>query len=430
MSKDLLGTKGIRLYNLFPRLAGNMSGWKTHLNRISFMGFNALYVNPFHYPGFSGSLYSPKDYYKFNPLFIDNDSRLSPADQLKEFITACHDQGLLFMMDLVINHTAIDCTLIQEHPDWFKRAADGHIVHPGAWDNGKWVEWGDLAEVENAISPDRENLWQFWWKMMSYYMDMGVDGFRCDMAYQVPDDLWRFLIQRARQKKPGCMFLAESLGCSFQQVENLAKLGFDYLFNSIKYWDFNQPWGMEQYFRTSPVVASIAFPESHDTTRLMEEFNGNAAAVKRQLLFSALFSKGFMMPIGFEYGFRRHCDVVRSDPSLWENTGIDITEYIQKVCRLKDTNEVLNREAGLQIVDQDNWYNIFCFKRSAPGCKTVFAAVNKDRFNHQRLFIHDLANVLGPGIPRDISPEYAMSSVPRCFEYSLRPAEVKILTIG
>ncbi|HQG29176.1 MAG TPA: alpha-amylase family glycosyl hydrolase, partial [Candidatus Ozemobacteraceae bacterium] len=250
MSKDLLGTKGIRLYNLFPRLAGSMNGWKSHLGRISFMGFNALYVNPFHYPGFSGSLYSPKDYYKFNPLFIDNDSPSSPADQLKEFVSACHEQGLLFMMDLVINHTAIDCTLIQEHPDWFKRSADGQVIHPGAWDNGKWVEWGDLAEVDNAGSPDRENLWQFWWKMMSYYMDMGIDGFRCDMAYQVPDNLWRFLIQRARQKKPGCMFLAESLGCSFQQVENLAKLGFDYLFNSIKYWDYNQPWGMEQYFRT------------------------------------------------------------------------------------------------------------------------------------------------------------------------------------
>lgn len=430
MSKDLLGNKGIRLYNLFPRLAGSMKNWKEHLQRISFMGFNALYVNPFHYPGFSGSLYSPKDYYKFNPAFIDNDLRISPAEQLKDFISACHDQGLLFIMDLVINHTAIDCTLIQEHPDWFKRSADGKIVHPGAWDNGKWIEWGDLAEVENAGSPDRENLWQFWWNMMSYYMDMGVDGFRCDMAYQVPDDLWRFLIHRARQKKPGCMFLAESLGCSFQQVENLAKLGFDYLFNSIKYWDFNQAWGMEQYNRTSPVVASIAFPESHDTNRLMEEFNGNVAAVKRQVLFSALFSKGFMIPIGYEFGFRRHCDVVRTDPTWWENTGIDITEYIQKVSRLKDMNEVLDREAGLQIVDQENWCNVFCFKRSAPGLKTVFAAVNKDRFNHQRLYIPDMASILGPGIPRDISPEYAMIAVPRCFEYNLRPSEVKVITIA
>ena len=33
------------------------------------MGFNAVYINPFHYPGFSGSLYAVKDYYRLNPLF-------------------------------------------------------------------------------------------------------------------------------------------------------------------------------------------------------------------------------------------------------------------------------------------------------------------------------------------------------------------------
>ena len=32
---------------------------------------------------------------------------------------------------------------------------------------------------------------------------------------------------RSREKKSGCLFLAESLGCSFQQVEILARTGFD-----------------------------------------------------------------------------------------------------------------------------------------------------------------------------------------------------------
>ena len=74
------------------------------------------------------------------------------------------------------------------------------------------------------------------------------------MAYQVPSDLWRYLIPKSREFKPGCLFLAESLGCDFKQVQELANLGFDYLFNSTKYWDFNELWGMEQYFKTSPIV--------------------------------------------------------------------------------------------------------------------------------------------------------------------------------
>ncbi len=430
MGQDLLNGKGIRLYNLFPRLAGTMTGWKEHLHRIKYMGFNAIYVNPFHYPGFSGSLYSPKDFFKFNPLFTDNSSHLSPNDQLRNFIRQCHESGVLFIMDLVINHTAIDCTLIPEHPSWFKHGPDGKIVHPGARDGDKWIEWGDLAEVDNDHSSDRQNLWEFWWNMMSHYLEMGVDGFRCDMAYQVPDDLWRFLIGRAREKKAGCLFLAESLGCSFQKVEVLARLGFDYLFNSSKYWDFNAPWGMEQYYKTSVFANTISFPESHDTPRLMEECRGDLAIFKRQILFAATFSKGFMIPIGFEFGFRRMMDVVKTDPGWWENTSLDFTDYIKRVLAMKDENPVLNVEQGIEIVGQENWYNVFCFKRTAPGQKTVFVALNKDRYNHQRLFIPDLQQVLGSGQFRDLSPDYAISPVPRCIDYHLRPAEVKILSLA
>ena len=60
---------GLRIYNLFPSLAGTIRDWMGHLPRIAGMGFNAVYVNPFHYPGFSGSLYAVKDYYRLNPRF-------------------------------------------------------------------------------------------------------------------------------------------------------------------------------------------------------------------------------------------------------------------------------------------------------------------------------------------------------------------------
>ena len=60
---------GLRIYNLFPILAGTVRQWSEHLPRIAAMGFNAVYINPFHYPGFSGSLYAVKDYYRLNPRF-------------------------------------------------------------------------------------------------------------------------------------------------------------------------------------------------------------------------------------------------------------------------------------------------------------------------------------------------------------------------
>src|SRR5258708_843237 len=43
-------SEGLRVYNLFPTLAGTIRQWTVHLPRIAAMGFNAVYVNPFHYP--------------------------------------------------------------------------------------------------------------------------------------------------------------------------------------------------------------------------------------------------------------------------------------------------------------------------------------------------------------------------------------------
>lgn len=425
MNHPLLGNQSIRLYNLYPKLIGNMNQWAEQVVRIKEMGFNAIWVNPFHYSGFSGSMYSPKNYYRIADCFIDGNCKKEPMQQLKDFISKCHENNILFIMDLVINHTAIDSDLLAEHPNWFKHDSEGKVVNPGAMDNGEWHAWGDLAEVDNLGSCERDALWKYWLDMMKYYIELGVDGFRCDMAYQVPSDLWRYLIPETRKVKNGCLFLAESLGCDFKQVEELAQLGFDYLFNSTKYWDFNEPWGMEQYYKTSPLAQTIAFPESHDTKRLMEEFNGDVEAVKRQIIFSAVFSSGYMIPSGFEFGFRKEMNVVKTTPADWEETNIDLSWLLKNLAELKQKYPVLNEEKGLEIVDQANWANVFCFKRSLPNEKTVFIVMNKDKYNYQNVYIPDMGAITC-GEPIDVSPENRFTVVPYTLNYSLKPSEIKI----
>lgn len=417
----------IRLYNLFPRIIGSMPMWEKQIERIKSLGFNAIWVNPFHYSGFSGSLYSPKNYYRIADMFIDNTKKEGPFEQLKSVIKKCHDNGIKFIMDLVINHTAIDCDLIKEHKDWYKLDDNGNVINPGAMHDGEWHAWGDLAEVNNLHSPDRDKLWEFWWNMMKYYINLGVDGFRCDMAYQVPSELWSYLIPKAKELKKDCLFMAESLGCDFKQVEELARLGFDYLFNSSKYWDFNESWGLEQYFKTSPLVKTISFPESHDTGRMIVETNGDVSAVKRQLLFSALFSSGYMIPVGFEYGFTKQLNVVKTQPDDWEHTLIDFSDYIRKINALKDKYPVLNVEEGIEVIDQANWANVFCFKKSMPNEKQILVILNKDTENYQNVNFDDLTAILGINGIEDISPEFVMDYIPYDFDYNLRPSEIKIL---
>ncbi len=97
------------------------------------MGFNWIYLNPFHYPGFSGSLYAVKDYFAFNPRFIEGVEG-DPFQALQHFCQQAQEKGLAVMMDLVLNHTASDALLVAEHPEWYARNPDGSLKHPSCID--------------------------------------------------------------------------------------------------------------------------------------------------------------------------------------------------------------------------------------------------------------------------------------------------------
>src|SRR5581483_7728279 len=109
---------GPRIYNLFPLLAGPLPQWAPHFERAQRLGFDWVFTNAFHYAGYSGSLYSIKDYYAIDPRLIDDATADPPMAQLRQMVRQADALGLRLMMDLVINHTAFDSPLVTEHPDW------------------------------------------------------------------------------------------------------------------------------------------------------------------------------------------------------------------------------------------------------------------------------------------------------------------------
>ncbi len=370
--------EGPRIYNLFPLLAGPLPRWRPHLERAAGMGFTWIFLNPFHESGFSGSLYSVKDHYRLDLRLQDGTGR--PAEkQLRDMLGEAARRGLAVMMDLVINHTAIDSPLVREHPDWFKRDATGQLVHPGAKDGERRVVWRDLAEVDNACSPDRESLWAYWRKLALYYAGLGFRGFRCDAAYQVPAALWRDLIGTVKACHPEVLFFAETLGCTPEQTLETAGAGFDFIFNSSKWWDFHEPWCLGQYAATALVIPSISFPESHDSPRLAAELNGDRHAVLQRYAFAATFSTGVMMPIGFEYGFHKRLHVVKTTPADWETPGWDLTGAIAAINRTKAAHRPLNEEGPITPVDLDD-PRLFGFaKRTQDGDEEVLVILNLGR---------------------------------------------------
>ena len=342
------------IYNIFPSLLGECDKWIPHVERAVEMGFNWIFINPIHLTGASGSLYAIRDYFQFNPAFFPYDSFDAQKGRLTRFVSECREMGAEVMVDLVINHTAYDNPLTRDHRNWYKLNDDGSIKNPGAKDDqapGGYVVWGDLNEIDNEHSSDRNNLWEYWWRVVEMYLSCGVRGFRGDAAYQIPNDLWRMLIERAKGKHPETKFFAESLGCPMEQTVGLAKCGHDFVFNSGKWWDYCSDWFIDQLKMGQGQLSSICFPESHDTERLAAEWNRDLDRIKQHYLMTTLISSGVLILLGFEYGFLKKPHVVHTHPHDYEGANYDLTDYIREVNSLKRGHRVFAEDNRVERMD-------------------------------------------------------------------------------
>jgi starch synthase (maltosyl-transferring) len=417
-----------RIYNLFPRLVGPISNWIKHLDRIEKMKFNWIYVNPLNYTGFSGSLYSIKNYFEMSLLYAKDEEDSNSWASLKGFIAECHKRGIKFMMDLVINHTAVDSPLISKHPTWYKEKwamiekasnqvikffndkddpiideyppteyfLEKRIANPFAidpQDARNITIWGDLAEI-NYDTPINHEILDYWKKLFDFYNKLGIDGYRCDAAYQISPDVWAILIEYVKKTAPNTLFLAETLGCTLQQCEDVSGAGFDFIHSSSKWWDFTEPWCVEQYNDFRNYAPSISFPESHDTKRLALETNNRIDIQGFKYFFSCFFSAGVLMPIGYEFGFKKKLNVVDMEPKDWEEINFDISNHITQVNEFKIKYQTLNEDGQMtHHVFKD--MSILILKKTAVNQQEHFLLIyNKDWNNYHDVYIPDLKEYL------------------------------------
>ncbi|MDR3078355.1 MAG: alpha-amylase [Planctomycetota bacterium] len=380
------------IYNLFPSLLGPVDKWLSHVERAVEMGFNWIFLNPLHLTGASGSLYAIRDYFHFNPAFFPDGEFEMQKARLARFVAECRDMGAEVIVDLVINHTAYDNPLTRDHRDWYKQNPDGSIKNPGAKDDKApdgYVVWGDLNEIDNEHSRDRDRLWEYWWSVVEMYQSCGVRGFRCDAAYQIPVDLWRMLIRRGKDKHPESRFFAESLGCPMEQTLALAGCGHDYVFNSGKWWDYRQDWFLDQMRAGQGSVSSICFPESHDTDRLASEWNRDLDRIKQHYLMTALISSGVLILMGFEYGFTKKPHVVHTHPHDYEGANYDLTDYIREVNSLKRGHRVFAEDNRLERLDSGDDGLLALRKTTLDGKESALMLFNRTP-DQRRVSLADL----------------------------------------
>src|SRR6266850_6351403 len=188
------------IYEIYPRAfsqEGNFKGITAQLDRLKDLGVTILWLMPIHpigqekKKGSVGSPYAVRDYYGINPDYG------TKAD-LQRLISETHRRGMKIVIDIVANHTSWDSVLMK-HPEFYKKDASGKITYP--------YDWFDIA----ALNYSNQELRRYMTAMLVYWVrEFDLDGFRCDVAGEVPTDFWENARAELEKIKPDIFMLAEA----------------------------------------------------------------------------------------------------------------------------------------------------------------------------------------------------------------------------
>ncbi|MDD4645647.1 MAG: alpha-amylase family glycosyl hydrolase [Bacteroidales bacterium] len=177
---------------------GTLNAFAEKLPKLKELGVDILWlmpVNPIgevNRKGPLGSYYSVRDYKGINPEF-------GTMDDFKALVKKTHELGMYLIIDCVPNHSSWDNPLVTEHPDWYAKDSLGKMFSP--WD------WTDVVKFDYNQKPLREYMIE----TMKYWLtETKLDGFRYDVAHQVPVDFWNEVRPALQSVKPDVLMLAEA----------------------------------------------------------------------------------------------------------------------------------------------------------------------------------------------------------------------------
>ncbi len=271
-----------------------------------------------------GSYYSIKDYCAVNP-------EMGTIEYLDSFLSEAHRLGMRVILDWVANHTARDARWISEKPaDWYERDDEGVALIP--WD------WSDTAKLNYS----NHEVWQGQIDAMKFWLERGVDGFRCDMAMLVPIEFWQECARELHSVNPDIFMLAEA------EERNL----FDGAFDCCYAWELHHLMSdvakgnrradairdhlYADLSRYPQWAMRMLFTSNHDENSWQgreREIFGEALDVMRIFSFVAPYT----MPLiytGQEVGYDHSFEFFDRDP-IADYSPNATTEIYRKLCDMK-----------------------------------------------------------------------------------------------
>jgi alpha-amylase len=452
------GQKALRKHHLIKYGdAGTFDDLKHRLDEIKAMGVDVLYLNPIHpigellrnynphdeYPAYlqPGCPYSIRDYKAIDPeTGADTDhsqnphmSLSDPMIEFRELVAEAHKRKIKVFMDLVFNHTSHDFVLQRLHPEWFlykeniKSLDDPYLTEDDLKDKKPWGDpahtlcpfdhgywWEDAAQLNweyklpdsslpdahGSTSPPKNSsireMWMYFKSIPKFWIThIGIDGFRCDVAYRIPPQFWRECIHEARETariahpRNGSLigdvvFVAESY-CD--DMSELFRAGF-----SAVYGDFSNklytPQTLKGYLDYMYNLSGnhfphhahfFIFPECHDFIRNPKKLLGSLAhdavlserANQSRWVLTATLPGIPMIFNGFEKLEWHPVNLFSYSAIDWERDK-DLKKFITKVNKIRSAHTAFQRGT----------YHVVETNQGFDEHAQVFSYLRNDRSDH------------------------------------------------
>jgi len=173
---------------------GDFPGLTSKLDHLASLGVDCLWVQPMYPSPFRDDGYDISDYTNIHPSY-------GTLEQFQTFLDQAHARGLRVIIELVLNHTSdqhawfVEARSSTDNPrrDWYvwsdtdERYAGVRIIFIDtelsnwSWDPiSKAYYWHRFFSHQPDLNYDNVAVREEMWRVMAYWLDRGVDGFRVD----------------------------------------------------------------------------------------------------------------------------------------------------------------------------------------------------------------------------------------------------------
>ncbi|MFD0712774.1 glycoside hydrolase family 13 protein [Paenibacillus sp. GCM10027626] len=353
---------------------GDLQGVIDRLDHLTDLGINVIYFNPLFFAT-TNHKYDTRDYMLVDPQFGTN-------EKLKELIDACHASDIRVILDGVFNHCGhtfppfVDVQkngLASRYADWF------HIKEwPLKVENGipNYATFG-FEPIMPKLNTGNEEVKAYLLEVGRYWIgELGLDGWRLDVANEVDHQFWREFRREIKRVNPDAYLLGEIMhdampwlqGDQFDAVMN-------YPFTNIVLDFFARRRTDAIQFAQSINTQLASFPQqvteaafnllgSHDTVRLLTLCGGNVRQMKLAVLFQLTFQGAPCIYYGDEIGLDGEHDPYNRKCMEWDPAKQDreLLAFFRHIIALRKSHPCL-RGSGLKFLAASGQPQLLAYER-------------------------------------------------------------------